>query len=381
MSRNKIFIYFLFCIFCFACNSANNNKDNSKANATASTGGTLKMKLAAIVDNQVTKGNAFIFLLPEGWTQTSHIDWDMQNAQYPANGEVQVSNPGGTAVFHDYKTQYYTRANQTMYQTGLGPGKKYMGSKVMATMPNSTTEAANSTLAELGALPPGVKINETKVIPNKSTNPADIKAIKDNPQLQFISDKIIQKGTCSMKGENYTVIISSNVNATINQSLNIANWQVRPTVFMVKEDEKEKENTEILSTIYSSFRITPAYQQTYMQVVKTLTDQFYQGIRNIAAISAQISRNNDLLIQSMNQSYSQANKSSTSADKSSDAFSSYIRGTENYTDASGSYYELPNTYNTAWKSGNGEIILSNQAGYNPNADQSVSNQNWEEMKK
>ncbi|HNY55137.1 MAG TPA: hypothetical protein PKI86_05895, partial [Chitinophagales bacterium] len=61
-----------------------------------------------------------------------------------------------------------------------------------------------------------------------------------------------------------------------------------------------------------------------------------------------------------------------------DGFSQYIKGVENYSDGNGASYELPSSYNTAWKNGNGEIILTNETNYNPNIG---STQNWEQLNK
>lgn len=361
-----------------SCSSSGGGNSSSKTEKSSQSH--LKMKLSAIVDNQVLHGNAYVFLLPEGWTQNSSIDWDMSNSMFPANGQIEVKDPDGAASFHDYKTQFYMVASQTMYQTGFGPGRHYLGCLVTASMPNTTTDAALEALKVAGALPEGTEILETKVTAIPPQGEANIKAVRDNPQVQFISDNIVQKGVFTKAGQKYTVIISSAVNATINNSIGYRSWSVRPTVFIVRQDEKEKENTELLGTIYKSFRISPAFTEVYSQVSAKLSDKFYQGIRDAAALSAQISRNNDLMIQSIDQSYSQANKGYTPS-KSDDGFDQYIRGTENYSDGSGSSYELPSTYNTAWKGSNGEIILTNENGYNPNSDKNVNNQNWEELKK
>ncbi len=380
MKKLTTLCYVLALCSCMSCNSQNNT--NSKQTSTsknssnaAAEGNAIHMQLAAIKDNQVTKGDAVLFLLPKGWQQKSQLDWDVQNTQFPASAYLHVNNPENTAQLHIYKTSFYTLSNQSMQYAGIGLGSKYMGGIVVASMPSSTTEATMRTLNEMNVLPAGVKITDTKVIKIESTNPIDIQAKQQNPQVQFISDNVISKGTFSKNGENYTVLINAYVNGTVNRSLNFSNWQVLPILFFIKQDANEKINTELCQAVLKSIRYSPAFLSAQTQVIKYLTDQYYQGLRNIAAISQQISRNNDAMIASIDKSYEKAN---STYKPTNDGFSQYIKGVENYSDGNGASYELPSSYNTAWKNGNGEIILTNETNYNPNIGSTL---NWEQLNK
>ncbi len=380
MKKLTTLCYVLALCSCMSCNSQNNTNSKQASSSknssnAAAEGNALHMQLAAIKDNQVTKGDAVLFLLPKGWQQKSQLDWDAQNTQFPASAYLHVNNPENTAQLHIYKTSFYTLSNQSMQYAGIGLGSKYMGGIVVASMPSSTTEATMRTLNEMNVLPAGVKINDTKVIKIESTNPIDIQAKQQNPQVQFISDNVISKGTFTKNGENYTVLINAYVNGTVNRSLNFSNWQVLPILFFIKQDANEKINTELCQAVLKSIRYSPAFLSAQTQVIKYLTDQYYQGLRNIAAISQQISRNNDAMIASIDNSYEKAN---STYKPNNDGFSQYIKGVENYSDGNGASYELPSSYNTAWKNGNGEIILTNETNYNPNIG---STQNWEQLNK
>ena len=380
MKKLTTLCYVLALCSCMSCNSQNNTNSKQASSSknssnAAAEGNALHMQLAAIKDNQVTKGDAVLFLLPKGWQQKSQLDWDAQNTQFPASAYLHVNNPENTAQLHIYKTSFYTLSNQSMQYAGIGLGSKYMGGIVVASMPSSTTEATMRTLNEMNVLPAAVKITDTKVIKIESTNPIDIQAKQQNPQVQFISDNVISKGTFSKNGENYTVLINAYVNGTVNRSLNFSNWQVLPILFFIKQDANEKINTELCQAVLKSIRYSPAFLSAQTQVIKYLTDQYYQGLRNIAAISQQISRNNDAMIASIDKSYEKAN---STYKPTNDGFSQYIKGVENYSDGNGASYELPSSYNAAWKNGNGEIILTNETNYNPNIG---STQNWEQLNK
>jgi hypothetical protein len=386
MKNSNRFSYVIVFFICLSCNAQNNSDTKAKTGSASSEttnstnqNGTdadvLRMQLAAIQDQQVTKGNAVLFLLPQGWKQQSQLDWDIQNTQFPASANLHINNPENTAQLHIYKTSFYTLSNQSMQYSGIGLGSKYMGGTVVANMPANTTQAAMQTLNEMNVLPADLKIIETKVIKVESTNPIDIQAIKQNPQMQFISDNVISKGTFSINGHNYTLLINAYVNVTVNSSINFTNWQVLPILFIIKQDENEKLNTELCQAVLKSIRYTPAFISAQTQVIKYLTDQYYQGLSNIAAISQQISRNNDAMIASINKSYNTANAAHK---PTNDGFSQYIRGVENYSDGSGGTYELPSSYSNAWKNDNGEIILTNEVNYNPNIG---STQSWEQLNK
>lgn len=386
MKKTNNACYIIALCVCFACNanSKENTAEQNSSNSTAENQGNnntdakvLRMQLSSIKDNQVTKGDAVLFLLPQGWQQQGQLDWDAQNTQFPASGEMHVNNPENTAQLHIFKTSFYTLSNQSMQYAGIRLGTKYMGGTVVANMPANTTDATMRTLNEMNVLPEGFKIIDTKVNQIESTNPIDIQARQQNPQVQFISDNVISKGTFSKNGENYTVLINAYVNGTVNRSINFSNWQVLPILFFIKQDANEKENTELCQAVLKSIRYTPAFLSAQQQVIKFLTDQYYQGVRNIEAMSQQISRNNDAMIASIDKNYEQANKNYSST-ASQDGFSQYIKGVENYSDGNGSSYELPSSYSNAWKNGNGEIILSSESNYNPNIG---STQNWEQLNK
>lgn len=378
-TSKRMLMILLVCLLTVSCNATTNNSNSSSSVKTKNTE-VLKMKLTAIKDPVVTKGDAIIFLLPDGWKQQSQINWDMQNNVYPSNPEAHISNPENTVRFSSYPTQFYMLVTPTMSMSGFGVGSKYLGAQVVGSMPASTTAAAKQVLDKLNCLPAGTTITNTKVTKIPATNPADIHAQKANPQAIFINDNVYQEGKCIINGQNYIVVVNTVVSGMVNQSLGFANWQVRPDVFIVKDDANKDKNGEILRCVYKSFRATPNYQQCIMQTVKILSDQFYSGVRAAGEISKQISRNNDAMIASIDAQYKKANTptSSTNGRSSNDDFSQYIRGVETYSDSYGTSYELPSYYSNAWKNSSGEIILTNEAGYNPNVGSTLT---WEELKK
>jgi ABC-type transporter Mla subunit MlaD len=89
-----------------------------------------------------------------------------------------------------------------------------------------------------------------------------------------------------------------------------------------------------------------------------------QGIADAGALSDAISRSNDEFNQDLMQQWQQRTQAE---ERASREFSEYIHGSENYYDpANETHVELPGGYQQAWSNNQGEYLLSNDPGFNPN---------------
>ncbi len=85
---------------------------------------------------------------------------------------------------------------------------------------------------------------------------------------------------------------------------------------------------------------------------------------------------NDAINQSSMNAYNDRNASS---DRSQQGFVNSMREETTVQDPSnGNYYQVDANANQNWMNGNGEVIQSNDAFYNPNQDHDVNQYNWEE---
>jgi hypothetical protein len=97
-------------------------------------------------------------------------------------------------------------------------------------------------------------------------------------------------------------------------------------------------------------------------------------IRSMGELSRYISQTSGEISDSMMQSYNERQKV---YDRIGEKMSQTIRGTaEYYNPAEGTRVELPNGYKHAWVSGNGEYLLTDSPGYNPNTE---SGKTWQEL--
>ena len=71
-------------------------------------------------------------------------------------------------------------------------------------------------------------------------------------------------------------------------------------------------------------------------------------------------------------------KTQRSNETSANNFSDYMRGVTPYKSTDGHVMKLPSGYTNAWENANGEVILTNTNGYDPNRE---LNGNWREINK
>ncbi len=117
-------------------------------------------------------------------------------------------------------------------------------------------------------------------------------------------------------------------------------------------------------TMAASVQITPEWFNAYVQVVQMWQRNQMQAIANAGRISRIISQTNDEISDMIMSSYE---KGQASQDRIYREFGEYIRDVETYDDPyRDRAVELPSGYRNAWVSDNGEYILSDSAGYNPN---------------
>lgn len=75
------------------------------------------------------------------------------------------------------------------------------------------------------------------------------------------------------------------------------------------------------------------------------------------------------------------NSRMASMDKNQDQFINTIREERNVVNGNGQQYKVESHYNNYWMNNNGEYISTNQNEYNPNLDDNMNNQNWEQLQK
>lgn len=132
----------------------------------------------------------------------------------------------------------------------------------------------------------------------------------------------------------------------------------------------------VAKTFVNSFRVEKRWFGRHKQIQGQWIAAQQQGINNAGTLSRIISQANDHFDQTIVQSW---NARQQADDRASREFSEYMRDSENYNDpVNDLQVELPGGYEQVCTNVNGEYILSNEPGFNPNRN---SNIDWSEIQR
>jgi hypothetical protein len=130
-------------------------------------------------------------------------------------------------------------------------------------------------------------------------------------------------------------------------------------------------NEKLYQAVLSTVRIDPEWQGRVSQVQANIQAAQLKGARDRSRIISQSAEDTRKTIR---EGYESRQRSH---DRTSAQFSDALRGVQNYRNpTTGEVVQLDNQYGHAWASGNGEYVLSDSPGFNPNSD---LRGNWTEL--
>jgi hypothetical protein len=136
------------------------------------------------------------------------------------------------------------------------------------------------------------------------------------------------------------------------------------------------EGTRVMQTMVTSVRVNPRWFNQYQQVCQALHNMQMQRIRAAGQISRIISETNREISDSMHETWQRRQESE---DRIARRWTEAFRGVETYHNPIDQRpMELPSGYRHAWVNGNGEIVLTDQEGFNPNVELGG---NWQSMER
>jgi hypothetical protein len=130
-------------------------------------------------------------------------------------------------------------------------------------------------------------------------------------------------------------------------------------------------NEKLYRAVLSTVRIDPDWQGRVSQVQANIQAAQLKGARDRSRI---ISQSSEDMRKTIREGYESRQRSH---DRTSAEFSDALRGVQNYRNpTTGEVVQLDNQHGHAWASGNGEYVLSDSPGFNPNA---TLRGNWTEL--
>jgi hypothetical protein len=339
-------------------------KETNSPNATASAeaGAVYHMKLHKVMDDQGTHKLAYTYLIPDGWTATDTIQWIPNDFMTPEIGSSTLKSADGLTEF--------VSASGMWTNFGRGPAGNY-GQEP----PKSVS---NILLHDFKQKHPGV---EFKVL-EKTDTPVDSLLGTAPPQGRNFGLKGVLKVRFSKGGMSFLTKAQARMDAMqmtpmatgLGGSMSEGGWRITETLVVTAPEDNMDEAMKLVGIVLTSSRLDPHFFNTVLQTQKIISDNFYSQQRQIAQISQIISQTNDEISDTIMSSYKTGQ---AVADKEISGFDDYIRGVDKYQD-NDAPVDLPSGYAHAWADSNGNYIVTDQHGFDPNVGSTGS---WRELQK
>lgn len=377
----------------FACNQVStekqpNNVSNNNTDVNMQEGSDyIILKRFRIEDKQGFSQPLEVssFLLPADWQVNSNVQWDAGNKCLPDMLQVSVNakSPDGEYELALYPATQFDWSDDPVYLDAMQRGfnlhschiaepadaPQYI-TNILAPTINAQVKSAK-VIDELQQQMDAGAAKQTQLARQGGNNAYSHKGSAAEGLLQFNGGK---------EGLAFCTVMQTVVTmgGTQGQMANSYYCYVSMRMVLKYKSGNQSAARKIMSTLFSSTRINPTWwngvQNFFLAVSKNAQDQTWKHIQEVQAVQQQMGDN---IIRNWEQRNTPTAGSSASS-TDTDAFGQYLRGVENYTDASGAKVELTSGYSNAWSKGDGSYLLSNNPAFDPNV---TFNEDWKRLNK
>ena len=329
----------------------------------------LRLIKHAVPDPRANNWTALTYLVPEHWSLKEQLYWVLEDITSPVRFFCQLYRRDGLQAYEAfpiYRANY--SHNPNLGTSGFPPpstvvdGLKWIVSQAR---PN-----VHYTITKVGILP-GAKSQVQQGGGTHSTTTSASGYVRIEYMLGNTSFEEEFCGTfnsvTTLMGNSYSPYTS-------------ITWGLYDMYAYKGIKGKLDEVRKIGMTITPSFRTDPHWFEYYMQVVQIGVQGFYQNLEAQKRLSATILQHNREISAASQAAF---NERMASQDRINEAFRDVLGGVERYYDSKNQReVQLPLGYSNAWVNTRGDsYILSEVAGYNPNAHIQLATEGWEEVSK
>jgi len=337
--------------------------------------------------------NVARFLLPVEWQVSGEVTWNMNAPSNPSNIHLLLYNPDNLEAVEVLPSFFFGYTNDPQSLMGFQMSGSIYGNEIHPPMPiiNVIREILIPRLRNI----PGLQILAEENLP-------------DLDQRRGYKPEIAQGSQYYSEGGRIRLAYfhhDRQVEEDFFASVRLTRIQVGMSFFGAGpmfldywytgfvhafRATPEELNTKraVYEAIACSFEIDPQFRAYVSKVIRQLTQGFINRTNQMGAAARQVgktlSETSDLINESYwkrtaeHNAHAAARNQTQGVSQSGDAFSHYIRGTDDYFDPmSGKTVELDASHRHIWSDGSGNYIFSDDAGYNPNVGDTT---NWVEMK-
>lgn len=325
--------------------------------------GTMKFTRVSVKDPGINNIEAVSFLIPAGWKTEGGVTW-FPDYSILANLLMKITDPATGAQIEFLPIQKFTHITQPVFP--MQRFSNYMGQIVHE--PITDVPQFIQTMYFPQATP---QLRNAEVVGKE-----DLKKVAEQVSKTYGGQSQVIAGKVRYAYERDGQPWEEDIYVT----LVFTPWQMGTMwsvdsgyAFRAPKGELDK-LTPVMSVSIKTLKLSLDWFAGYMQVQKLFNNRMMQGIRDATAISKQISQNAEESRKMWSDAWKERNDSMDRINKS---FGEYIKGVDTYDDPiKGQPVELPAGYKDAWVNPQGEYILSEQAGFNPNEGSTVD---WKKM--
>jgi hypothetical protein len=329
-------------------------------------GGTVKFTRLSVKDPGINNIEAVSFLIPEGWQTQGGIQW-LHDYSILANLLMTITDPQTGGQIQFLPIQNLTWAERPVMP--MEEGSNYMGSIVHR--PMNDIPAIIQTFYVQQVLPQLANLQPIRVEPLTKIEQQIDQAWggRGKATAARVRYEFEYQGQAWEEDVFLTVVITPPAT-----EFGIAAWYI-PSAYSFRAPKGVLDSLEpVMVSVVSTCRLSQDWYSGYMHIQKLFANRMNQDIKNAAALSATITRNREEIRQMYADSYKERQESQ---DRISEAWGEVIKGVETYKNPyENRPVELPAGYNDVWVNPQGEYLLSNEAGTDPNVGSTVE---WRRM--
>lgn len=296
---------------------------------------------------------AYTYLAPEGWEITDEVYWDRNNRYNPAHLNAHCYNNDGLTI--QVKASYTNRywANP-------------MGNSGNNLPPADITAALKTYLQWLR----GTTIQFTEATVLASSQEPGMQGYNNSTIIYYQNGRI--RGNYEKNGVHFDEILYGSIwlmhtkqppDFTGFFSEDIT-WEVNDLFLSCASHHRNPETgVSTALTIKSSVKQTLPFYNCEKQTVELLRQEYHQRNFQAGQISKITSQTNQEISDMINKSYRERQKQQ---DLNHEQFCNYIRDVDRYNNGSGTEYQLPAGYDSAWVNDKGTVLLIDSNTPDPN---------------
>jgi hypothetical protein len=351
--------------------------------ATPAPSGKMVYKRYSITDDQGFKGMEVVHgVMPTDWTLKGGVTWKM-NLSQPDLFRIHWGDSQDVRAFDIYpflSFAWSSDAERGVYQ----PGQVVLGN-VVARPPADQFEAFDKVIVQQFR----PDLARAKIV-NKEKMPDQAKKIYDQVNTDPNDAVMIAVGKetfeYELNGKTVQEVVSGVLKESrykVNNPKGVTYWSLSYASSKRAPAGELDSLTPLRDVMVQSLQFNPAWSQKVADLIsqrrqKALAAQRQQAANQQAQFNAIESRisSQTAANEAQHQSYWQH-----SADLAvqSENRADVMRQVSPWKTSDGSTYKLPTQYGNAWAGANGQIIMNNDSGYNPNSDPSLTPTQWTPM--